>query len=153
MDACSISCSGTFRESPLKSADRAARSIGKHAYIFHVDTEQFAGISTENFIVALNAEGIPTQASYPPLHELDCFRNGEYRKRLSDAQAKGAHLLKKAFPDSQRAAWQTVWIPQFALLGDEEDMNEISAAIDKIQRNATAIAANATRATAERVAR
>jgi len=127
---------------------------GQYAYIFHVDSKQFAGISTENFIAALNAEGIPTQASYPPLHELDCFRNGEYRKRLSGSQATEPHaFLKQPFPHTQRAAWETVWIPQFALLGDEEDMNEIAEAIRKIQRNAVDIAGIASKATAESIAR
>lgn len=127
---------------------------GQYAYIFHVDAKQFAGISTENFIAALNAEGIPTQASYPPLHDLDCFRSGEYRKCLSGAQAKERHaFLEQTFPHTQRSAWETVWIPQFALLGDEEDMQEIAAAIRKIQANASSIAANASRATADSVAR
>jgi len=127
---------------------------GQYAYIFHVDSKQFAGISTENFIAALNAEGIPTQASYPPLHELDCFRNGEYRKRLSGSQATEPHaFLKQSFPHAQRAAWETVWIPQFALLGNEDDMNEIAEAIRKIQRNAGDIAGNASKATAESIAR
>lgn len=127
---------------------------GQYAYIFHMDAKHFAGISTENFIAALNAEGIPTQASYPPLHELDCFRNGQYRKRLSGVQAAEPHaFLKQAFPHTQRAAWETVWIPQFALLGDEEDMNEIADAIRKIQRHASEIAAHASKATAETVVR
>jgi hypothetical protein len=53
----------------------------------------------------MNAEGIPNQASYPPLHELDMFRNGEYRKRLSGKQAKQKHgFLKKKFPLTQKAA-------------------------------------------------
>jgi len=46
-----------------------------------------------------------------------------------------------------------VWIPQFALLGDEQDMNEIAAAIKKIQRNAKEIAAKSSQATAEKVTR
>ncbi|HYA48034.1 MAG TPA: DegT/DnrJ/EryC1/StrS family aminotransferase [archaeon] len=138
---------------PQKCDPRCTRN-GQYAYIFHVEKKKFAGISTENFIAALNAEGIPTQASYPPLHELDCFRNGEYRKCLSGPQAAEKHaFLKQTFPHTQRAAWETVWIPQFALLGDEEDMREIAAAISKIQRNAAEIAANASQATAERVAR
>ena len=138
---------------PQKCDPRCTRN-GQYAYIFHVEKKKFAGISTENFIAALNAEGIPTQASYPPLHELDCFRNGEYRKCLSGAQAAEKHaFLQQRFPHTQRAAWETVWIPQFALLGDEEDMREIAAAIGKIQRNAAEIAANASQATAERVAR
>ena len=138
---------------PQRCDPRCTRN-GQYAYIFHVEKKQFAEISTENFIAALNAEGIPTQASYPPLHELDCFRNGEYRKCLSGAQAAEKHaFLRQSFPNTQRAAWETVWIPQFALLGDDEDMRELSAAISKIQRNAAEIAANASQATAERVAR
>jgi len=138
---------------PQKCDARCTRN-GQYAYIFHVDSRHFAGISTENFIAALNAEGIPTQASYPPLHHMDCFRNGDYRKCLSGAQATETHaFLEQAFPNTQRAAWETVWIPQFALLGDEEDMSEIAAAIAKIQQNASAVAANASKAKAESIAR
>jgi dTDP-4-amino-4,6-dideoxygalactose transaminase len=138
---------------PQKCDPRCTRN-SQYAYIFHVDSKKFAGISTENFIAALNAEGIPTQASYPPLHELDCFRNGEYRKCLSGSQASERHpFLEQSFPHTQRAAWETVWIPQFALLGDDEDMNEIAEAIRKIQQNAGEISAHASHATAERVAR
>jgi dTDP-4-amino-4,6-dideoxygalactose transaminase len=138
---------------PQKCDPRCTRN-GQYAYIFHVDAQQFAGISTENFIAALNAEGIPTQASYPPLHDLDCFRSGEYRKCLSGAQATEKHeFLQQPFPHTQRAAWETVWIPQFALLGDEQDMREIAESIRKIHRHAPAIAANASQANAERVAR
>ena len=138
---------------PQKWDQRCTRN-GQYAYVFHVNSKEFGGISTENFIAALNAEGIPTQASYPPLHELDCFRSGEYRKRLSGAQATEKHsFLDQKFPITQRAAWETVWIPQFALLGDEEDMSEVAAAIRKIQKNAATIAANASQVTAESVAR
>ena len=138
---------------PQKCDPRCTRN-GQYAYIFHVDAKQFAGISTGNFIAALNAEGIPTQASYPPLHELDCFCNGDYRKCLSGAQATEKHeFLQQRFPNTQRAAWKTVWIPQFALLGDEQDVHEIAEAIQKIQRNAAVIAANTSQATADQFAR
>jgi dTDP-4-amino-4,6-dideoxygalactose transaminase len=121
---------------PQKLDDRCTRN-GQYAYIFHVNKKEFAGLSTERFIEALNAEGIPHQASYPPLHQLDMFRNGEYRKRLSGKQAKDKHkFLKGKFPVTQRAAWETVWLPQPVLLGDEEDMHEIAAAVTKIRKNA-----------------
>jgi dTDP-4-amino-4,6-dideoxygalactose transaminase len=121
---------------PQKLDDRCTRN-GQYAYIFHVNKKEFAGLSTERFTEALNAEGIPHQASYPPLHQLDMFRNGEYRKRLSGKQAKDKHkFLKGKFPVTQRAAWETVWLPQPVLLGDEEDMHEIAAAITKIRKNA-----------------
>src|SRR5438093_1283725 len=126
---------------PQKLDERCTRN-GQYAYIFHVNKKEFAGLSTERFIEALNAEGIPHQASYPPLHQLDMFRNGEYRKRLAGAQSTEDHaFLRQKFPHTQRAAWETVWIPQPALFGDEEDMHEIAAAIAKIQRCAKDIAA------------
>ena len=121
---------------PQKLDERCTRN-GQYAYIFHVNNKKFASISTARFIEAMNAEGIPNQASYPPLHELDVFRNGEYRKRLSGKQAKQKHaFLMKKFPATQKAAWETVWIPQPALLGDEEDMHEVAAGLAKIQKNA-----------------
>jgi dTDP-4-amino-4,6-dideoxygalactose transaminase len=125
---------------PQKLDDRCTRN-GQYAYIFHVNKKEFAGIATDRFIAAMNAEGIPNQASYPPLHQLHMFRNDEYRKRLCGKQAKERHaFLKRRFPATQRAAWETVWIPQPALLGDEEDVEEIAAGLSKIQKHAKDLA-------------
>lgn len=125
---------------PQELDERCTRN-GQYAYIFHVNKKEFAGISTDRFIEAMNAEGIPNQASYPPLHELHMFRSGEYRKRLAGKQAKEKHaFLTKKFPATRKAAWETVWIPQPALLGDEEDMHEIAAAVGKIQKAAKELA-------------
>lgn len=121
---------------PQKLDPRCTRN-GHYAYIFHVDLQQFAGASTQKLIQAMNAEGIPNQASYPPVHALDLFQNGEYRKRLCALQARETHAFLNAdYPVTHRAAWETIWIPQPALLGDEEDMHEIAAAFTKIQKHA-----------------
>lgn len=131
---------------PQKLAAQCTRN-GQYAYIFHVDRKAFAGISTETFIAAMNAEGIPNQASYPPLHDLAVFKSGEYRKKLTGKQAEEPHAsFKKDFPETQRAAWETVWIPQPALLGDEQDMHEIATALKKIQNYAGELAAAPTAA-------
>jgi len=126
---------------PQKLAVPCTRN-GQYAYIFHVNRNVFAGISIERFIAAMNAEGIPNQASYPPVHDLAVFKSGEYRKKLAGRQAEEPHpFLKKDFPETHRAAWETVWIPQYALLGDEQDMHEIAAALKKIQDHAGELAA------------
>jgi dTDP-4-amino-4,6-dideoxygalactose transaminase len=125
---------------PQKLDERCTRN-GQYAYIFHFHKKHFAGISTERFIEAMIAEGIPNQASYPPVHQLEMFRNGKYRLRLSGKQAKQKHaFLKQKFPATQKAAWETFWIPQPALLGDEEDMHEIATALSKVQQNAKELA-------------
>ncbi|HHE72230.1 MAG TPA: DegT/DnrJ/EryC1/StrS family aminotransferase, partial [Chloroflexi bacterium] len=108
---------------------------GYYAYIFHYDKTAFADVPTERFIQALNAEGIPTQASYPPIHALALFQKGEYRKRLCPEQRAEHHaFLRAEFPNTTRAAWETVWLPQRVLLGTEDDMLQIAEAIRKIQR-------------------
>lgn len=86
---------------------------------------------------ALNAEGIPTQASYPPLHQLALFQSGEYRRRLDPTQRDQPHaFLTAEFPNTDRAAWETIWLIHPVLLGDEADLAEVVAAIRKIQRHA-----------------
>lgn len=126
---------------PQKHDMRCNRN-GQYAYIFHYSRKAFAGVPTERFIEALEAEGIPTQPSYPPLHLLKVFTSGEYRKRLGGEQAPSDHgFLRRSFPQTHRAAYETVWIPQPALLGDTKDMHEIVAALKKIQRYARELAA------------
>ena len=125
---------------PQKLDARCTRN-GQYAYIFHVDQKEFAGATSKRLVEAMNAEGIPEQASYPPLHALDVFRSGEYRKRLSGRQAMEEHpFLRGAYPVTRRAAYETIWIPQPALLGDEQDMNEIASALRKIQKHAKELA-------------
>jgi len=108
---------------------------GRYCYIFHYDARAFNGISTETFIKALNAEGIPTQASYPPVHQLDFFHNGEFLKRLSPEHARESFgFLKSEMPVTQDAAANTIWIVHRALLGNEQDTTEIVNALEKIQK-------------------
>jgi dTDP-4-amino-4,6-dideoxygalactose transaminase len=110
---------------------------GHYAYVFHYDARGFSGLPIAKFIAALEAEGIPTQASYPPLHSLDVFKSQEYRKRLGGTQARGNHaFLKGAFPNTQSAAWESVWLPQTVLLGSDEEIGQVIAAIQKIQTQA-----------------
>ena len=119
---------------PQHLDERCTRNA-HYAYIFHYKKSAFDEAPTRRFIEALNAEGIPTQDSYPPIHALDLFQSGAYKKRLCREQAAQDHaFLRQSFPNTARAAWETVWIPQYALLGDEDDIHEIALAIKKIQR-------------------
>lgn len=112
---------------------------GHYAYIFHYDKRSFNGLPRSRFIEALVAEGVPEQASYPPIHRLDLFSGGSYKTRLARGDCSAAErmdaVLRREFPVSDRAADETVWIPHYALLGDAEDIEEIAAAIRKIQHH------------------
>ena len=96
---------------PQRFDERCTRN-GQYAYIFHYDKAAFAGVSTETFIKAMLAEGIPNQAAYPPVHKLDVFHNGEYRKRLNAEQAAGDHaFLRQPFPEHRSRCMGNVLDP------------------------------------------
>jgi dTDP-4-amino-4,6-dideoxygalactose transaminase len=111
---------------------------GHYAFIYHWDAKAFGGIPRARFIEAVKAEGIPEQASYPPVHALDLFKDPHgYAGRVGQDQVgRVERIVKGKFPNTDRAAFETVWLPQTALLGDEEDMHEVAGAIRKIQENA-----------------
>ncbi len=121
---------------PQKLDKRVTRH-GQYCYIFHYDKTAFEGLPTVKFIEALNAEGIPTQASYPSLNKLEVFQNGEFRRRLSPEQKEQEYaFINKSFPVSDEAAENTVWLVHRTLLGSEEDAADITAAVKKIQSQA-----------------
>jgi dTDP-4-amino-4,6-dideoxygalactose transaminase len=114
---------------------------GSYAYILHHDRSRTANVPTRRIIEAVTAEGIPNQATYPPVHALELFRNGSYKARLNGEQAaRGDEVMRGPFPQAQRAYEEAIWIPQPALLGDEEDMHEIAAAFAKVAREAGELA-------------
>lgn len=121
---------------PQKQDYRCTRN-GHYAYIFHYEKRAFANISIAKFVECLNLEGVPTQASYPPIHELAVFQSGAFRTRLSGEQAQVDYpFLKTTFPNTARAAWETVWLPNPVLLGSEKDIALVVDAIRKIQLHA-----------------
>jgi dTDP-4-amino-4,6-dideoxygalactose transaminase len=114
---------------------------GHYAYIFHFEPKVFAGVPVEKLMKALEAEGIPCEPGYPPVHSLDLFTSGAYRQRLAGEQRAREHsFLKQPYPNAQRAFSEAIWIPQPALLGDEEDMSEIAAGVRKVQTYAAELA-------------
>ncbi|MGZ9163717.1 MAG: DegT/DnrJ/EryC1/StrS family aminotransferase [Anaerolineales bacterium] len=116
---------------PQKRDPRVTRN-GNYCYIFHYDPKAFHGLKAEKFIEAFNAEGIPTQASYPSLRKLAVFQNGEYRKRLSPEVAKEEHaFLNQDFPVTDDAAENTIWLVHRTLLGTEQDAAEIVEAVKR----------------------
>jgi dTDP-4-amino-4,6-dideoxygalactose transaminase len=121
-----------------QALDSRCTHNGHYAFIYHWDAGSFAGIPRARFIEALKAEGIPEQASYPPIHALDLFKNPKAYEGHVGAQhtARMRALVDGKFPNTDRAAWETVWLPQTALLGDAEDMEDVAAAVRKIQENA-----------------
>jgi dTDP-4-amino-4,6-dideoxygalactose transaminase len=106
-----------------------------HIYVFRVDAEEF-GLSREEFVRALNAEGVPCSTGYAaPLYSAPMF----LARRLHANDAPLAPIDYAAFaeqcPQAERACREAVWIEHRVLLGEERDMNDIVRAMTKIYEN------------------
>jgi dTDP-4-amino-4,6-dideoxygalactose transaminase len=119
---------------PQASDARCTRN-GHYLYMFHYDSAAFGGLPTKRFIEALHAEGIPSQATYPPLSALAVFADGTYKKRIPPGMPDDA-LRHAPFVNSNRIMREVVGLTHATLMGDEQDIQEIAAAVRKIQHHA-----------------
>jgi len=106
---------------PLRPDPRVTRHA-YHLYIFKYDSRAFANLRKERFVEALRAEGIPCSSGYRPLYSYPFLPRS------------------KPLPNVEKASWEeAVWIPQYVLLAEREDLEDVQEAILKIKRNASRI--------------
>jgi dTDP-4-amino-4,6-dideoxygalactose transaminase len=90
------------------------------------------------FAAALEAEGIPCDGRfYEAVYRSELFpANADHFSQLRSVDYRGVRC-----PVAERAAYQeAVWLPQFLLLGDERDVEDIVRAIRKVMQNVEALA-------------
>jgi hypothetical protein len=103
------------------------------------DPAAFGDRGRDQFIAALRAEGIePVTPGYVPLHRTPAIRRA-MAERAHEAAATwplAADGLPElpACPNAEHAADHSFWLFQYALLGEKTDMDDIVAAMRKIQR-------------------
>lgn len=96
-----------------------------HLYILRVDVRKFGFSSKEELVKALNAEGIPCNAGYKPLNSYSFI--AEKSK------------IPNALTNAERASlYEAVWIPQYVLLGEREDLMDVVDAFAKLRKAAEA---------------
>lgn len=123
--------------SPLQEDRRITRQ-SRHVFIVRYDPSAFGGHSRDEFVDALSHEGIdPIAPGYVPLNRVPGIRramleSGEAAARGFRPSADGLPELP-ACPRAEWASQNTVWLYQYALLGDRADMDDIVAAATKIQ--------------------
>ena len=87
------------------------------------------------FLAALEAEGIPCDGRfYEPVYRSDLFHvTAEEFPQLRLGGREIDYRRDFDCPVSVRAAYeQSVWLPQFLLLGDERDVDDIVKAVEKV---------------------
>ena len=126
---------------PYKLYDNVTRAAF-HFYPFRYKKEQFKGLPRTTFIRALIAEGVPCWTGYANLNKMPYIdhvfqtKNFQkmYPKELLDIDR---YRAANQCPENDRLCEEeAVWLNQYQLLGKKSDMDDIAAAIEKIQKNA-----------------
>ena len=114
-----------------------------HLYMFRYDPAAFAGLSRAGFLKALHAEGIPGSGGYTPLNRVSFLQTALESKgfqRLFSKKVLDDWRDRNQCPANDRLCGEAVWFTQNMLLGSAGDVEQIAAAVRKIQSHAAELA-------------
>jgi dTDP-4-amino-4,6-dideoxygalactose transaminase len=109
-------------------------------YLLRYDPEGFSGAHRDLFLNALRAEGVPADGNfYEPLYQAPLWH---FRKDDFPAFANsGVDYSKIKCPVADKAAYdESIWLHHALLLGGEKEVEDIAAAIRKVQANSQELA-------------
>lgn len=126
---------------PAKLYEGTTRSA-YHLFMFRYDPSYFAGLSRDQFIGALNKEGVPCSTGYGMMNK-DAYVTSLAKNRhylsIYGEKTMNQWLERNQCPQNDRLTEQSVWFFQNMLLGTRTDMDQIAEAIRKIQKYAAEI--------------
>ncbi len=125
---------------PAKEHEGTTRNA-YHLYMFRFDSAHFDGLTRDEFIKALRAEGVPCSTGYGQMNSSEYVRglaeNKHYLKVYGEKTMK-EWLERNHCPQNDKLTKdQAVWFTQPMLLGDRSDMDKIAEAVRRIQKHAT----------------
>lgn len=127
---------------PAKMYEGCTRNA-YHLYMFRYKKEEFAGLPRDKFLSALSAEGIPCGRGYDRLNEAkflhDALNSRPY-VRVYGKSAIDAWTERNRCPENDKLCDESVFLSQSLLLGSRSDMDDIAAAVRKIQVHAPELA-------------
>lgn len=113
---------------PLYRDPRVTRHA-YHLFIFRYDPQAFGGLSRDEFITTLKAEGIPCSPGYAPMYRSPAFKIDP----ATHPYAGAVDYTQVYLPEVEKACEEAVWLGQAMLLAERSDMDDISDAVRKIQ--------------------
>lgn len=118
-----------------------------HLYGFRFKANDFKGLSRNDFLKALRAEGVPCSSGYTPLNTqpflASTFETPTYRKIYSKKDLNiETYNKNNRCPENDLLCEEAVWFTQNMLLAEKSDMEYIAAAIRKTYQNADKLKAS-----------
>ena len=101
--------------------------LGWYIYPIVFEPEKFNGLTKSQFYKKLKYAGIPTDDNYPPLHNLDCFKNIKLRKGInySNSNWGGTKSDNNNFPVVSDIYDNSVEFPHEVLLANKDELDNI----------------------------
>ena len=131
--------------SPARMYEGCTRNA-YHLYMFRYDSTRFSGLPRAGFLKALAAEGIPSQGGYSPLNKepfLEAALSNPAIQAIYSRPRLEAWRAQTRCPQNDRLCSEAVWLVQRMLLGSRQDMEDIAAAVGKVQAHAPQLAKTA----------
>ncbi len=128
--------------SPARMYGQTTRNA-YHLYMFRYDREPFSSLSRSAFLKALAAEGVPASGGYSPLNREPVLKNTlESRgyRRVYGERDISQWAERNHCPANDQLCGEAVWFTQTMLLGPRQGMDDIVAAIRKIQAHSSELA-------------
>jgi dTDP-4-amino-4,6-dideoxygalactose transaminase len=139
--------SSLLREIPGILVQKQYPGVTRHAwhvYAFRYQKAHFAGLGRDKFMLALKREGIDdTAGGYTPWNKeahVSALATNRHYRRLYSKETLERWQQHRACPQNDLLCAENVRFTQTMLLGTRSDMDQIAAAIRKIQKHAAAIA-------------
>ncbi len=115
-----------------------------HLYPLRYDASQFHGLTRDQFVRALNAEGIPCGGGYTEQYNdglLDeAIHSRGFKRLFSEARLKAYRESFRELKGNRQVCANTVGMSQNLLLAGRAEVNHIVEAIGKIQAHSEALA-------------
>jgi dTDP-4-amino-4,6-dideoxygalactose transaminase len=127
---------------PARMHDGCTRNA-YHLYMFRYQPEPFAGLPRARFLEALGAEGVPCSPGYTPLNRQPFVKAtlaSRAYERLYPKEVLAGWEERNHCPANDRLCEEAVWLIQTMLLGPRRDMDDIAAAVRKLQASAAELA-------------
>ncbi|MCX7819431.1 MAG: DegT/DnrJ/EryC1/StrS family aminotransferase [Kiritimatiellae bacterium] len=109
-----------------------------HLYAFRYNAEEFGGLSRDQFLKALSAEGVPASAVYAEQYFdglLDeAIHSRGFRRLWSEQRLREYRDHLHTLKGNRQTCATVVALPQTVLLADRAQLDHVPAAIEKLRR-------------------
>ncbi len=128
---------------PYKFNQKVTRAAF-HLFPFRYKKEEFKDLTRDEFLKALNAEGIPCDGGYTTLNKMEFLKNVLKTKNYQlmyppEMLDYNKYMERNQCPANDQLCEEAVWFGQNMMLAEKSDMEDITSAIEKVYKNADKI--------------